>query len=131
MYIAFNNNTKRVVYVGKEKPGIGGDAIIAKVDTIPEKYDYLTVVNEHNLDGEIVCDLVANFFPTVTKEQREEILAKQNIKKEIERLKGLLSDTDYQAIKFAEGWLTEEEYSEIKFQRQVWRAEINDLQNQL
>lgn len=48
--------------------------------------------------------------------------------KRIFELKQELSKTDYQAIKFAEGLLTESEYAPIKVQRQGWRAEINSLQ---
>lgn len=44
-------------------------------------------------------------------------------------LKQMLDDTDYQAIKYTEGWLTDEEYAPIKKQRQAWRDEINRLQN--
>ena len=39
-----------------------------------------------------------------------------------------LDETDYQAIKYAEGWLSEEEYAQIKAQRQAWRDEINRLE---
>ena len=46
-------------------------------------------------------------------------------------LKAKLRDTDYQAIKFAEGLLTAEEYSPIKAQRQAWRDEINALEAQI
>ena len=54
----------------------------------------------------------------------------QSIKNEwrIGELKDLLTATDYQAIKFAEGQLTEEEYAPIKAQRQAWRDEINQLE---
>lgn len=45
-------------------------------------------------------------------------------------LKRELSRTDYQAIKYAEGYLTEEEYAETKTQRQAWRDEINALEAQ-
>ena len=66
MYIVFNNDTKLVVYVGNEKPDIGGNATIAEVETLPEKYDYLIAENirlvEEKLDDEIInsyytCDL--------------------------------------------------------------------------
>ena len=53
------------------------------------------------------------------------------IKKRIEELKQLLSSTDYQAIKYAEGELTEEEYSQMKNQRKQWRLEINNLEIEL
>ena len=39
-----------------------------------------------------------------------------------------LFDTDYQAIKFAEGELTAEEYQSTKAQRQEWRNKINELE---
>ena len=47
---------------------------------------------------------------------------------EIATLKKQLSDTDYQAIKYAEGWITEEEYAPIKAERQTWRDRINELE---
>jgi FtsZ-binding cell division protein ZapB len=47
---------------------------------------------------------------------------------EIFELKQKLYDTDYQAIKYAEGFLTEEEYAEMKAQRQAWRERINELE---
>ena len=47
----------------------------------------------------------------------------------IRQLKKLLSDTDYVAIKIAEGSATAEEYSEVLAQRKAWRAEINQLEN--
>lgn len=46
-------------------------------------------------------------------------------------LKKKLADTDYQAIKFAEGELGAEEFAPIKAQRQSWRDEINELEKQL
>ena len=49
----------------------------------------------------------------------------------IEELKQQLADTDYQAIKFAEGWLTVEEYEPIKALRQSWRDEINRLEGSM
>ena len=39
----------------------------------------------------------------------------------------MLYDTDYQAIKYAEGKLTEEEYAEMKAKRQSWRDEIKQI----
>ena len=49
----------------------------------------------------------------------------------ISRLKVMLADTDYVAIKHSEGWITEEEYAPIKAQRQAWRDEINQLEEEL
>lgn len=47
----------------------------------------------------------------------------------VAELKQKLFDTDYQAIKYAEGWISEEEYAPMKAQRQTWRDEINELEN--
>lgn len=47
---------------------------------------------------------------------------------EIAELKSKLDATDYQAIKYAEGFLTDEEYAEMKAQRQAWRDRINELE---
>lgn len=46
-------------------------------------------------------------------------------------LKLKLENTDYQAIKYAEGELTKEEFAPIKAQRKEWRAEINRLEEEL
>ena len=58
----------------------------------------------------------------------EEDLLKEQYRLEIAQLKKQLSDTDYKAIKYAEGQLTEEEYSATRSQRAAWRARINKLQ---
>lgn len=47
------------------------------------------------------------------------------------KLKELLASTDYQAIKFAEGRMTAEEYAPIGEQRQAWRDEINRLEQEV
>ena len=54
----------------------------------------------------------------------EEISAENKIY----QLKEQLANTDYQAIKYAEGWLTAEEYEPLRLQRQEWRDEINRLE---
>lgn len=48
---------------------------------------------------------------------------------QIAELKQKLAETDYKAIKYAEGWITEEEYEPIKVQRQEWRDAINALES--
>ena len=47
---------------------------------------------------------------------------------EIKELKQKLADTDYQAIKYAEGATSAEEYAPIKAIRQEWRDRINELE---
>ena len=46
-------------------------------------------------------------------------------------LKDELQKTDYKAIKYSEGWLTDEEYAETKEERQRIREEINRLEQEL
>ena len=46
------------------------------------------------------------------------------------QLKELLQESDYKAIKFAEGWISEEDYAPIKAERQTIRDEINKLEEQ-
>lgn len=62
---------------------------------------------------------------------REERLRKNTIQLEIASRKKKLRSTDYQAIKFSEGELSEAEYQPIKLQRREWRAEINLLEAEL
>ncbi len=53
------------------------------------------------------------------------------IESEIAVKKQKLAATDYQAIKFAEGSLSADEYAEVKTQRETWRQEINTLEAEL
>ncbi|MCM1231938.1 MAG: hypothetical protein NC489_17600 [Ruminococcus flavefaciens] len=53
------------------------------------------------------------------------------IESEIAVRKQKLAETDYQAIKFAEGSLSADEYAEIKAKRETWRQEINTLEMEL
>lgn len=48
----------------------------------------------------------------------------------IQEYKDKLIDTDYQAIKYAEGVLSEEEYTPMKKQRQEWREMVNKYQKE-
>ena len=47
---------------------------------------------------------------------------------QIAQLKAKLEASDYKAIKFAEGWLSETEYAPIKAERQALRDKINTLE---
>lgn len=49
----------------------------------------------------------------------------------INELKQALRDSDYKAIKYAEGLITPEAYEPIKLQRQAYRAEINALESKI
>jgi hypothetical protein len=52
---------------------------------------------------------------------------KELAQKRIAELKTALANTDYKAIKFAEGIIPESEYYPTKIERQCWRDEINAL----
>lgn len=54
-----------------------------------------------------------------------------NLNQQITELKQQLANTDYQAIKYAEGELSAEDYAPMKIKRAGWRVEINQLQQQL
>jgi hypothetical protein len=71
----------------------------------------------------------------IVREMTAEEIAEMNasiptIWQRIEMLKSELASTDYKAIKYAEGWLTEDEYAPIKASRQAIRDEINALESQ-
>ena len=59
----------------------------------------------------------------------EHLARVQQASAEIKTLKQLLSESDYKALKYAEGMISEEEYAPVKAQRQAWRDRINELEN--
>lgn len=50
---------------------------------------------------------------------------------EIAALKSFLEATDYQAIKHADGALSDEEYADTQVKRQQWRDKINEYEAQI
>ena len=69
--------------------------------------------------------------PKEEKQTPYEPTEKELLMQQINQKKWELSQTDYKAIKFAEGLITEEEYAPIKAERQAMRDEINALQAQI
>lgn len=74
----------------------------------------------------------------IYNKENDEILNNPNyienryeIEDKINQYKKMLSDTDYKALKYMEGYLTDEEYAETKIQRQEWRNKINELEEKL
>ena len=53
------------------------------------------------------------------------------IQRKISEAKAKLSQTDYQAIKYAEGFISETDYAPMKALRQAYRDEINRLEAEL
>ena len=106
---------------------------------ILDKYSYQTYpitndmieINDSNIDkigNGYKFDLSTNRIVEDTTFQENKI--KQEKLDKISKLKSLLSHTDYKAIKYAEGLISEQDYAVIKLQRQTWRDEINKLENE-
>ena len=70
-------------------------------------------------------------YRDMTEEEIAELEKEASPEMQIAQLKQNLCDTDYKAIKFAEGLISEEDYAPIKKQRQQWRNEINLLELEL
>lgn len=70
----------------------------------------------------------AGYYPYTPPEPTAEEVAEQQRLARIDELRTLLAESDYKAIKYAEGWITAEDYAEVKAQRQAWRDEINELE---
>ena len=87
---------------------------------LPDKYSYYAVEN-----GEFV---IKRRTPSEAETKADTVAS---INQQIRELQGKLAATDYQAIKYSEGWITEKDYTEIKANRQSWRDAINQLQAQL
>lgn len=69
--------------------------------------------------------------PTAVDLYTEAELAIADKKKRINELKSLLQATDYQAIKYAEGFISEANYAPIKQVRQSYRNKINEIESQI
>lgn len=86
------------------------------------------------LEDERYEEITAKEFHTLEPKPHEptaEELARREKLSRIAALKSQLAATDYQAIKHSEGWISEEDYAEIKAARQALRDEINELEAQL
>lgn len=69
--------------------------------------------------------------PEEVHEPTEEEIARQEKLARINFLKHELARTDYVAIKLAEGECTKQDYADVFAARVAWRAEINELQEDL
>ena len=72
-----------------------------------------------------------NGVPTYVNLYTDAELSVQANNKRIAELKALLQATDYQAIKYAEGFISEADYLPIKQVRQSYRNKINELEAQI
>ena len=118
--VNYNQETGKVISFGKDtKPYIEITEQERK-QPLPDKYSYYAVIDD-------------KFTIKRRNPTKEELEAdnRQVVEREISELKRKLSDTDYKAIKYAEGFLTEEEYKETKTQRQMWRDRVNELESKI
>ena len=97
---------------------IGNDCIY--VNELP-KYDFFRQALR-------VVDKQLKVIDLEISPEREKTIQKIERGQRIAELKQKLQQTDYQAIKYFEGCLTDYEYEPIKTQRQAWRDEINELE---
>lgn len=75
------------------------------------------------------CDGGFKIVEKPAPKKTESMILIEKYQSEIVELKKYLCDTDYKAIKFAEGELSESDYQEVKSQRHDARARINELES--
>lgn len=115
--VNYNAETGKVISFGKDIEPYIEITEQERKQPLPDRYSYYAVE-----DGKFV---IKRRIPTEEETKKDET---QAINKEIQDLKQQLAATDYQAIKYAEGWITDEEYLPIKAERNYWRARINELE---
>ena len=115
---------------------------IEAVEGREEQGHYETIAEYHNggKDVEWIVD-VEGIEPVEEHDESEDIqvyipyteeeLKRRDINTKINDYKQKLADTDYEAIKYAEGWFTDEEYKEMREKRAGYRLEINKLQDEI
>lgn len=94
----------------------GESDVEAEIEGTP---DILLGVDKY-ASGEIVKD----------EETRKSLSGKAAAYDKMIALKRMLAATDYKTMKYIEGKLTEEEYEAAKAERQLWRDEINEIQQE-
>ena len=107
--VAFNKDTEPYIEITEQE----------RLQPLPDKYSYYCV------DNGKFC--IKRRTPTEEEVAKDAI---SNRNKEISELKAKLAQTDYQAIKFAEGWITADDYAPTKALRNSWRVRINELEVQ-
>ena len=85
-----------------------------------EEFDRLLVAQSNGKELKVVDGKVVAVDRIITEQEKAQT--------RIGELKAKLQETDYQAIKHFEGYLTDYEYEPIKAERQAWRDEINELE---
>lgn len=145
MRIFNEDKTIELTEVDENKGYLKEDVIetdIPEQEAVVEEWHYEVIAEYPNggKDVKKVVDVEGKpYIPAHT--EREEIwvyipyteneLERMAAEREIAELKAKLRDTDYQAIKYAEGMYTLTEYAPIREQRQAWRDRINHLEERI
>lgn len=116
MQIQVDENGKITGYAA-----VGGFVGGIDIETVPENFEKLFMPNRYIYESGLITE-----DPDFTPPADNTALLNQ-----IGELKAELSETDYKALKYMEGWLTEEEYAPVKAQRQALRDQINELESHL
>ena len=77
---------------------------------------------------EVSKEEARNLIPISITEERVDLRRKNNEELILE-YKQKLNETDYKAIKYAEGLISETDYAPIKAERENYRKAINSLEN--
>lgn len=76
---------------------------------------------------EVSQEQARNLIPISITEERVDLRQKNNFEL-VQEYKQKLRETDYQAIKYAEGLISETDYAPIKAERENYRKAINSLE---
>ena len=124
----------RIIEINALPNGAHRNQTINRMMELPDGYALIpdSMVLDNFPFGEVVAEKI-NGIMTVTSWTpgaipEKKVSEKELAEREIASLKAKLTATDYQAIKYAEGVMSAEEYAPVKEQRQAWRARINELE---
>ena len=101
------------------------DVCIDETNTDRHGAQRYQVYDEHGIANYVIVN------GALVERDKTDELAKTRNAELISELKRKLSETDYQAIKYTEGFISETDYAPIKAQRQAWRVEINLLEEEI
>ena len=104
---------------------------IYETQQILKGYEKKTIQESYYADVQVRTEKVIKVRPILIENDNERELRLEYVIHRINELKKLLQDTDYQAIKYAEGLISENDYQPIKALRQSYRDEINMLEEEL
>ena len=104
---------------------------IYETQSVITGYEKQTIQESYYADVQVGTEKVIKVRPILIENDNEREQRLKYVTHRINELKKLLKDTDYQAIKYAEGLISENDYQPIKALRQSYRDEINMLEEEL